>query len=130
MIESGTRLSYFNYLRDARLWSFTMRSIQLRALPRLSPASLSLYSSPRIQTRISRLYATQSNIGNGPQTTSSRKKSITVLSDDGRVQWGDLSGGEKVARATQQSFNFIIVLAGAVLTVRSAFVLEDPVDSC
>ena len=39
------------------------------------------------------------------------------MSDDGRVQWGDLSRGEKVARTTQQSFNFLIVLAGAVLTV-------------
>lgn len=41
---------------------------------------------------------------------------MTVLSDDGRVRWADLSGGEKVARATQQSVNFTVVLVGAILT--------------
>lgn len=40
-----------------------------------------------------------------------------MLSDDGRLQWDDLSGREKVSRATQQSFNFVVVLAGALLTV-------------
>ncbi|KAJ5502348.1 Mitochondrial inner membrane translocase complex subunit Tim21 [Penicillium fimorum] len=93
-----------------------MSSFQLRALPRLSPTYLVLRPSPRIQTQITRLYATQNNTGNGPHILSPRKKAITVLSDDGRVKWGDLSRGEKVARTTQQSFNFVIVLVGAVLT--------------
>lgn len=91
-----------------------MNALQLRAIPCISPISLRLCPSPSHTTR---LYATQSDIGSGPKSPLSRKKSITVLSDDGRVQWGDLSRGEKVARTTQQSFNFIIVLAGAVLTV-------------
>lgn len=42
---------------------------------------------------------------------------MTLLSDDGRYEWGELTGREKVARATQQSFNFVIILAGAALTV-------------
>lgn len=50
--------------------------------------------------------------------SSSARKSISVLSDDGRIGWSELSGKEKVSRATQQSFNFVIVLTGAVLTVR------------
>ncbi|KAJ5143710.1 uncharacterized protein N7515_002497 [Penicillium bovifimosum] len=101
-----------------------MSSIQLRALPRATPVSLLL--RPSLRTQTTRLYATQSNIGGGSQPASTRKKSITVLSDDGRVQWGDLSRGEKVARTTQQSFNFLIVLAGAVLTggVFTLFYLE------
>ncbi|KXG54041.1 Mitochondrial inner membrane translocase complex, subunit Tim21 [Penicillium griseofulvum] len=93
-----------------------MSSIQLRVLPRLSSATLVLRPSPRIQTQITRLYATQNNIGNGPNILSPKKKSVTVFSDDGRVKWGDLSRGEKLARTTQQSFNFVIVLVGAVLT--------------
>jgi import inner membrane translocase subunit TIM21 len=105
-----------------------MNALQLRALPRISPASLGFRSSPH--TQITRLYATQSNLGTGPKTTASRKKSITVLSDDGRVQWGDLSRGEKVARTTQQSFNLIIVLAGAVLTVWIALHLQGSPDDC
>lgn len=92
-----------------------MNALQLRAIPRISPAILGL--RPFHPTQITRLYATQSDLGSSPKSPLSRKKSITVLSDDGRVQWGDLSRGEKVARTTQQSFNFIIVLAGAVLTV-------------
>ena len=91
-----------------------MNALQLRAIPRISPASLGLRPAP---TQITRLYATQNDLGTGPKSPLSRKRSVTVLSDDGRVQWGDLSRGEKVARTTQQSFNFVLVLAGAVLTV-------------
>ncbi|QMW35348.1 hypothetical protein G4B84_010839, partial [Aspergillus flavus NRRL3357] len=40
------------------------------------------------------------------------RRNVTVLSDDGRYEWGELTGREKVARATQQSFNFVIILAG------------------
>lgn len=39
-----------------------------------------------------------------------------MLSDDGRYEWGELSGKEKMSRATQQSVNFMVVIAGAVLT--------------
>lgn len=39
------------------------------------------------------------------------------MSDDGRYRWSELSGKEKVARATQQSFNFVIVIVGVVMTV-------------
>lgn len=41
-----------------------------------------------------------------------------MLSDDGRYEWGELSGREKVARATQQSVNLAVILVGATLTVR------------
>ncbi|KMU78329.1 import inner membrane translocase subunit tim-21 [Coccidioides immitis RMSCC 3703] len=45
-----------------------------------------------------------------------KRKQITVASDDGRVRWGELSGREKAARATQQSVNFLVILVGAVMT--------------
>lgn len=60
-------------------------------------------------------YATQSTLRGS--TTPSRKQ-ITVVNDDGRVQWKDLSGREKAARTTQQTFNFGLVLLGFVMTVR------------
>ncbi|KAJ5907476.1 hypothetical protein N7495_000158 [Penicillium taxi] len=84
----------------------------LRALPRTSsiPVAIRIASQPEII----RLYATQSDLGGGSRKTT--RKNITVLSDDGRYGWNELSGREKVARATQQSFNFVIVLAGVVLT--------------
>lgn len=43
------------------------------------------------------------------------------MTDDGRYAWSELSGREKVARATQQSFNFVIVVVGVVMTVHSPF---------
>lgn len=45
------------------------------------------------------------------------RKQVTVVSDDGRVRWQDLSRREKAARTTQQTFNFGLVLSGVVLTV-------------
>ncbi|KAL2839547.1 TIM21-domain-containing protein [Aspergillus pseudodeflectus] len=69
-----------------------------------------ILSSPLLSRTPQNTYATQTG-GSSP-----RRRNVTVLSDDGRYTWGELSGREKVARATQQSFNFMIVLAGAVLT--------------
>lgn len=70
-------------------------------------------------SHLTRSYATQSTLGsNGPSSGSKpTRKQISVISDDGRYRWGELSGGEKVARATQQSFNFLIVALGVVMTV-------------
>lgn len=83
----------------------------LRALPRpTTRTSVALRPCPRAE--ISRLYATQ---GDFPRP---KRRNVTVLSDDGRYEWSELSGREKVSRATQQSFNFIVVIAGVVLTVR------------
>lgn len=61
-------------------------------------------------------YATQSSLGSSKNAQPARK-SITVASDDGTVKWGQLSRAEKAARATQQSVNFLVILAGAVMTV-------------
>ncbi len=61
-----------------------------------------------------RAYATQSTLGQGAKTS---RKQITVISDDGRVQWKDLSIREKAARTTQQSFNFGVILVGLLMTV-------------
>ncbi|KAI5284714.1 mitochondrial import inner membrane translocase subunit tim21 [Ascosphaera acerosa] len=41
---------------------------------------------------------------------------VTVASDDGHVRWGELSAREKTARATQQTLNFGLIVAGALLT--------------
>ncbi|KAI9742907.1 MAG: mitochondrial import inner membrane translocase subunit tim21 [Claussenomyces sp. TS43310] len=94
------------------------------ALPLLKlPASL----RPIIAAR---LYATQTGLGTtsspDPQT---RRKTVTVLNDDGRVAWGNLSASEKVARTTQQSFNFGLIILGAVLTSGVAYVMYTEVFS-
>jgi len=69
-----------------------------------------------------RSYATQSSSGSHPKSPNHSSKhlgrAITVTSDDGRYRWDELSTGEKAARTTQQSFNFLLVSAGAVGTVR------------
>ena len=101
-----------------------LRPSQLASLPRASNVASSVLRSgsavsPRT-AQLARFYATQSDLGRGSGTGSSatpKRRNVTVLSDDGRYEWGELSGKEKVSRATQQSVNFVVVLAGAVLTV-------------
>ncbi|KAA8650506.1 protein tim21 [Aspergillus tanneri] len=91
------------YLRPRPSFPRPSSALVLRRLPRTA--------------ELARCYATKSDLGRGSGSSSApRRRSVTVLSDDGRYQWGELSGKEKVARATQQSFNFLVVLAGAVLT--------------
>lgn len=63
-----------------------------------------------------RRYATHSNLG-GASKSSTNRRAVTLANDDGHVRWGELTGGEKVARSTQQSFNFLVVIAGIVATV-------------
>ncbi|KAF1811972.1 TIM21-domain-containing protein [Eremomyces bilateralis CBS 781.70] len=80
---------------------------------RRAPLSFLTHHPPRA---LARPYATQSNLGSKPEPPRSQRKAITVISDDGRVQWNDLSMGEKAARTTQQSFNFLVIVVGVVLT--------------
>ena len=63
-----------------------------------------------------RAYATH-NASSGGESAASRRRAVTPFSDDGHVPWRDLSAGEKTARATQQTFNFGMVIVGLVLTV-------------
>ena len=51
-------------------------------------------------------------------STASRKQ-VTVVNDDGRVQWGELSVTEKIARTTQKTFHLGIILTGLVMTVEN-----------
>ncbi|CAK7227205.1 mitochondrial import inner membrane translocase subunit tim21 [Sporothrix bragantina] len=70
---------------------------------------------------LARSYATQhqgqsSSSSSSSSSTTSRRRSVTPFNDDGHVPWGELSGGEKTARAAQQTFNLGMVLVGVVLT--------------
>lgn len=73
-----------------------------------------------LRRRCYRYYATSNTLA-GTTKTSSRKQ-VTIGNDDGRVPWGQLSPGEKAARTTQQTFNFGVILAGAIGLVRRRFV--------
>ncbi|KAM7220952.1 TIM21 domain containing protein [Rhypophila decipiens] len=48
--------------------------------------------------------------------TESKRRAVTPFNDDGHVPWSNLSAAEKTARATQQTFNFGMVIVGLVLT--------------
>ena len=69
-----------------------------------------------LPSAIYRQYATTNTLA-GTNKLSSRKQ-VTIGNDDGRVPWGQLSTGEKAARTTQQTFNFGVIVAGAVGLVR------------
>ena len=61
-----------------------------------------------------RTYATQSTVGG---TTKASRKQVTIVNDDGRINWSDLTTREKAARTTQKTFHLSIILAGLVMTV-------------
>ncbi|KAF4308533.1 Mitochondrial inner membrane translocase complex subunit Tim21 [Botryosphaeria dothidea] len=69
-----------------------------------------------------RRYATHSSLG-GASKSSSTRRQVTVANDDGHVRWGDLTAGEKVARSTQQSFNFLVVIVGILATGAVGYVI-------
>jgi mitochondrial import inner membrane translocase subunit TIM21 len=84
-------------------------------IPRVLPL-LNLPSSLR-PILAARLYATQTGLGRTNTQPTNKRKVVTILNDDGRVAWGDLSAREKAARTTQQTFNFGMIILGAMLTV-------------
>ena len=84
---------------------------------RLEQPAIYLRSSAALRRR-----HLSTNSASGP--TNSTRKQVTVLSDDGRVQWRDLTRLEKVARTTQQTFNIGLILSGFFLTVRLLFWFE------
>jgi hypothetical protein len=65
-------------------------------------------------SRSARAYATQNTIRD---STKPSRKQVTVVNDDGRVNWNDLTTREKAARSTQKTFHFGIILIGLVMTV-------------
>jgi import inner membrane translocase subunit TIM21 len=75
---------------------------------------------PSTARLLPRSYATHSGLGGSNSPGASQhpqRKAITVTSDDGRLHWSELSSREKAARSTQQTVNFVIVVAGAAGTV-------------
>ncbi|KAI4138342.1 MAG: hypothetical protein L6R39_006834 [Caloplaca ligustica] len=74
----------------------------------------------------SRGYATQDTLSSSPIPT---RKPVTVANDNGRVHWKDLSVPEKVARTTQQTFHFGIIMTGLVMTGGCAYFLYKEVFS-
>ena len=42
---------------------------------------------------------------------------MTIVNDDGRVKWTNLTVREKVARTTQQTFNLGLIITGVCMTV-------------
>lgn len=82
----------------------------------IPPSALRNSSFSRLRPLlIPRSYATQ-NTSNA--SAAAKRRAVTPFNDDGHVPWRDLSAGEKTARATQQTFNFGLVVVGVVLTVR------------
>ncbi|KAI0132268.1 import inner membrane translocase subunit tim-21 [Xylariales sp. AK1849] len=94
----------------------------------IRPPALSTIAPQLRPLLAQRSYATQHGLG----TTSSpapRRRSVTPFNDDGQVPWHELSAGEKTARATQQSFNFGLIIAGMVMTAGVGYFLYTDVFS-
>jgi import inner membrane translocase subunit TIM21 len=81
------------------------------------PLSILRYPPSLRPILAARLYATETGLGTSSASSRPRRKAVTAFNDDGRVPWGELTGKEKAARATQQTFNFSFIILGAILTV-------------
>lgn len=81
----------------------------------LRPITASSIVTPLRPLLIQRNYATHRDLGR--DSTASRRRAVTPFNDTGFVPWSELSTLEKASRATQQSFNFGIVIVGLALTV-------------
>ncbi|KAM0465571.1 hypothetical protein ACHAPV_001623 [Trichoderma viride] len=62
-----------------------------------------------------RTYATQTGLG-AATTPKPKRRGVTPFNDTGFVPWSELSAAEKAARATQQSYNFGMIIVGLVAT--------------
>lgn len=91
--------------------------LRIRTAPQLLASVASKRDVIRPFIATSRYYATQTSLGGTKPSSRPTRKQVTVTSDDGRVKWGELSRREKVARTTQQSVNFMVILGGAIMTV-------------
>ncbi|KAJ8122135.1 hypothetical protein ONZ43_g1595 [Nemania bipapillata] len=80
----------------------------------LRPITASSITPPLRTLLVQRSYATNRDLGKNSAT--SRRRSVTPFNDNGFVPWSELSVLEKASRATQQSFNFGVIIVGLVLT--------------
>ncbi|KAI1761110.1 import inner membrane translocase subunit tim-21, mitochondrial [Hypoxylon sp. FL1150] len=78
-----------------------LRPLKATFTPRLQPILIARHT-----------YATQHNSGNA----APKRRAVTPFNDTGFVPWSNLSVAEKAGRATQQTFNFGLVIVGVVLT--------------
>ncbi|KAF2748743.1 mitochondrial import inner membrane translocase subunit Tim21 [Sporormia fimetaria CBS 119925] len=101
-----------------------LEAIQLLR-PTLRNARISTVRVSRAGFSTSRVAcATQSSTTNSDAKPSQPpRRHVTVTNDTGAVRWSDLSVGEKAARTTQQSFNFVVIIAGVVLTGAIGYLL-------
>ncbi|KAI2606721.1 import inner membrane translocase subunit tim-21, mitochondrial [Hypoxylon sp. NC1633] len=72
-------------------------------------------------------YATHHGTGSNP--AASKRKAVTPFNDNGYIPWNELSTSEKASRATQQTFNFGLVIVGLVLTGGISYFLYQDVFS-
>ncbi|KAK7539694.1 TIM21-domain-containing protein [Phyllosticta citribraziliensis] len=86
-------------------------------------AGLSRLQPPRLSQSRCRLYATHHSTGSQSQSSTTKRRAVTIANDTGYVPWGELSAREKAARSTQQSFNFALVVAGIVATGALVYIM-------
>ncbi|KAK4199410.1 putative mitochondrial import inner membrane translocase subunit tim-21 precursor [Triangularia verruculosa] len=97
-------------------------AIRLRTLTSTSPVVTVPLLSPR-------RYATHHQPSSSKSESEPKRRSVTPFNDTGSVPWSSLSVLEKGARASQQTFNFGLVILGLTLTSGVLYVLYTEVFS-
>jgi hypothetical protein len=108
-----TMASTYKPIEAIQLLRPTFRTTRIPPSSRIAQAAFST-TRPTCATHSS----TSSNNNSSSPPPIPQRRSVTITNDTGSVRWSDLSPGEKAARTTQQSFNFLVIIAGIVATVR------------
>jgi len=85
------------------------------------PAQSAIAPKEKISNRC--LAVGRFRIRHASTTSGPSRRAVTVTTDDGRYNWTELSRGEKAARGTQQTFNFLLVSLGLAGTITVAYLL-------
>ncbi|KAK4178194.1 putative mitochondrial import inner membrane translocase subunit tim-21 precursor [Triangularia setosa] len=97
-------------------------ALRLRTLTSTSPVVNHHILQPRH-------YATHYQTSSSKPELEAKRRSVTPFNDTGSVPWSSLSTLEKGARASQQTFNFGLVILGLTLTSGVFYVLYTEVFS-
>jgi len=96
---------------------------------RLRPITLTM-GRPLLTTCIHpALFATLPRRLSYTSSSSTKRRTVTPLNDDGHLPWSDLTAAEKTGRAVQQTVNLSLVLVGLALTSGVIYVLYSEVFS-
>ena len=93
----------------------------IRSIAAVVPTARQVAPSVSRPFHTTQAYASSNSLGTTGRSAGPKRRTVTAFNDDGNVPWNELSSTEKASRATQQTYNFGMIIIGLVLTVRRIY---------